>query len=111
MNCRIGIRGVQEHMQQFEFFWHGVECLSEAAMTIRTLKSNRADDKFALFCKDVTTLAENLVNAPVLPRRRRLPARYEDGDAPAEFYFDALDKWAMSITDCFVQRYYMFCAS
>ena len=47
-----------------------------AAMTIRTLKNMRADDKFALFWKDVTTLAENnLVNAPMLPRRRRLPAR------------------------------------
>ena len=32
---------------------------------------------FALFWNDVTTLADrNLVNAPVLPRRRRLPARY-----------------------------------
>ena len=42
----------------------------------------RADDKFALFWKDVTTLAENnLVNASMLSRRRRLPARYEDGDA------------------------------
>ena len=36
-----------------------------AAMTIRTLKNTKADDKFALFRKDVTTLAEhNLVNAP-----------------------------------------------
>ena len=42
--------------------------------TIRTLKNMRADDKFALFWKYVTTLAEhNLVNAPGLPRRRRLP--------------------------------------
>ena len=38
------------------------ECLSVAAMTVRTLKSKRADDKFALFCKDVTTLADHLVN-------------------------------------------------
>ena len=55
-------------------------------MTIRTLKSMRADDNFAMFCKYVTELAEhNLVNAPVLPRRRRLPVRYEDGNAAAEF--------------------------
>ena len=59
------------------------EGLSPASITISwTLKSMRADEKFALFCKDV----HNLVNAPVLPRRRRLPARYEDGNAPAEFY-------------------------
>ena len=41
------------------------EGLSPAA-TIKTLKSMSADDKFALFCKDV----HNLVNAPVLPLRR-----------------------------------------
>ena len=87
------------------------ECLSVAAMPIIPLKSMSADDTFALFCKYVTTLAEHLVNAPVLSRRRRLPARYEDGGAPDEFYFEALDKWAMSITDCFDQYYYMFCAS
>ena len=32
------------------------EDLSLAAITIRTLNSMRADDKFALFCKYVTTL-------------------------------------------------------
>ena len=58
-----------------------------AAVTIRTSKRMRADDKFAIFCKYVTTLGEhNLVNAPVLPRRRCLPARYEDENEPAEFY-------------------------
>ena len=50
------------------------EGLSPAVVTIRTLKSMRADDKCALFCKDVTTLTEhNLMDGPVLPRRRRLP--------------------------------------
>ena len=146
-NCTVTemkarIRGVQVHMQQFEFFFGLVlgrnllqhtdslsvclqrKSLSEAegqalaAMTIRTLKNMRADDKFALFWKDVTTPAENnLVNAPMMPRRRRLPARYEDGDAPAEFdetpesrythvYFEALDKLTMSITDRFDQHDY-----
>ena len=91
------------------------ECISVAVMTIRRLKSKRADDQFALFCKDVTTvttLTEHLVDAQVLlPRRRRFPARYEDGDAPAELYIEALDKWAMSITDCFEEHYYTFCAT
>ena len=125
------------HMQQFKFFGlvlgrnllqhtdsfsvclqrkslSAAESQALAAMTIRTLKNMRADDKCALFWKDVTTLADNnLVNAPVLPRRRRLPARY--GDAPVEFdetpefryrhvYFDALDKLTMSITDRFDQH-------
>ena len=86
------IRGVQVHMQQFEFFFGLVlgrnllqhtdslsVCLQRkslsaaegqalAAMTIRILKNMRADDKCALFWKDVTTLAENnLVNAPIRP--------------------------------------------
>ena len=85
-------------MQQFEFFFglvlgcnlllhtdslsmclqrkslSAAEGRSLAVMTIITLKNMRAYDKFALFCKDVTTLAEhNLVNVPVLPRWRRLP--------------------------------------
>ena len=49
---------------------------------------------------------------PGLPRRRHLPARYEDRDAPAGFdetpdsryrhvCFEALDKLKNSITDCF----------
>ena len=42
------------------------EGLSPAAITFKTLKSMSADDKFALFCKDV----HNLLNAPVLPLRR-----------------------------------------
>ena len=56
-----------------------------------------------LHCSGKMWLAENyFVNATVLPGRRRLPARYEDGDAPTEFdeilesryrhvYFEALD--------------------
>ena len=119
---------VQVHMQQFKFFFglmlgrnllqhtdslsvclhrkslSAAEGQALAAMTIRTLKNVRGDDKFALFWDDVTTLAENnLVNAPVLPWWRRLPARFEDGDAPPEFdetpefryrhvYFEALHK-------------------
>ena len=97
-----------------------------AAMTIRTSKTMTADDTFVLFLKDVTTLAEhNLVNAPGLPRRRRLPARYEDGDAPVGFdetqdsryrhvYFEALDKFTISIADCSDQHdhnIYMNCES
>ena len=42
------------------------EGLSPAAITIKTLKSMSADDKFALLCKNV----RNLANAPVLPLRR-----------------------------------------
>ena len=62
--------------------------------------------------KDVTTLTEhNLLNAPVLPRRRRLPARYlmkhrfqiHTRLGP---YFEALDKLTISIADCSDQHDY-----
>ena len=74
-----------------------------AAMTIRTLNNMRADDKFALFWKDVTTLAEhNLVNTPGLPRRRHLPARYEDGDAGLQIQTRLL--WSHWQVDNFYNR-------
>ena len=104
IEMKARIRGEQVHMQQFELFFGLVlgrnllqhtdslsVCLQRkslsaaegqamAAMTISTLKSMTwltADDTFALFWNDVTTLTEcNLVNAPVLPRRRCLPAWY-----------------------------------
>ena len=61
----------------------------KAAMTIRTMKNKMADDKFALFWKYITTLAENnLVNDPV---RTTTAAAFtgtiwrRDRDASAEF--------------------------
>ena len=53
MNCGIGR-------------WINAVTEMKAAMTIRTMKNKMADDKFALFWKYITTLAENnLVNDPV----------------------------------------------
>ena len=97
-NCTVTemkarIHGVQVHMHQFEFFFglvlgrnllqhtdslsvcvckesrfSAAEGLSQATMTIIALTSMRADDKCALFCRDVTSLAEhNLLYAQMLP--------------------------------------------
>ena len=76
----------------------------------------RADDYFALFWKDVTTLAENnLVNVTVLSRWWRLPARYEDMETPLLNLMKSrntdtdtftLKPLTMSITDRFDQHDY-----
>ena len=50
------------------------------------------------------------VETPLLPRRRKVPSRFETGQAPAEFhstpkdyyrqkYFEAMDHIVQSITD------------
>lgn len=73
-----------------------------AEMTIRTLQSIRSEDSFQLFWKKVTKMASDLdVSDPVLPRQRKRPRRYEDGEegySPEnveDFYrpifFEALD--------------------
>ena len=58
-----------------------VEGQALAAMTITPLKSMRADYKFALFCKDITTLADNnLVTAPCHgPMPWMMVAWHDDG--------------------------------
>ena len=61
-------------------------CPYTTAMSITTLNSMRADDTFAVFCKDLTTLADNtLVAAPMLPRGG---VYRQEGDAPVPFLFD-----------------------
>ena len=52
------------------------------SMTVQTLKSLRSDSNYKLFWKKVTNLAEKLeVSEPALPRRRKVPKRFEDGTA------------------------------
>ena len=61
--------------------------------------------------------AEADVNDPVLPRKRKVPQRYDDGSAPPEFhstpkdfyrqtYYEALDLIVQSISDRFNQPGY-----
>lgn len=51
-----------------------------AAMTVATLQSIRSDDNFDLFWKRIIEMAgEKEIDEPVLPRRRKLPRRYDDG--------------------------------
>ena len=91
---------------------------SVAAMTTTTLASIRNDECFNCFWQKVTVMGlERDVDEPRLPRQRKRPRRYEEGNAPAEFdlsakdmyrrvYFESLDLITQAITDRFDQPGY-----
>ena len=138
---RARILGVQSAMQTFDFFYGATlaymilrhtDNLSRAlqksdisaaegqdttTMTVKTLQSLRADDKFHFFWQKSILEANRLqVNEPALPRRRKVPRRFEEGredthsypstpeDHYRKIYFEAVDLIVnCSITDRFNQ--------
>ena len=63
-----------------------------AVMTNTTLASLRNDTHYDLFRQKIIGMAEeNNVENPKLPRNRKRPARYEDGNATAEFHLTPKD--------------------
>ena len=60
-------------------------------MTKQTLATLRAEDKFELFWKVIRMVAKLDVNEPQLPRKRRVPTRYECGTAPPEYHLTPVD--------------------
>ncbi len=93
-----------------------VEGHAVAMLTVKTLQSLRTDDNFDLFWQKVEKTKDQLdVDEPQLARRRKVPRRYELGNAPAEFavspkeeyrrvYFEALDLAVTSIRSRFDQK-------
>ena len=103
------IRGVATHMQSFDFFFglvlgemllchtHNLsrtlqgKCPAFAGhkvpkMTRMTLLSMSNEENFDLFWMKVGKMKEDVgVGEPVLPRRRKVPKRFEDGATPAKF--------------------------
>ena len=87
-------------------------------MTVKTLQSLRNDSNFKLFWRKAEITRQKLnVNDPVLPRKRKLPRRFEDGNAEPEFssdckqhfhqqYFEVIDLIVNSITGRFDQLGY-----
>ena len=133
------IRGVASQMQTFDIYFGLVmgECLlrnvdnlsktlqkksfsaSEgqlvASQTKKTLLSMRSGECFDLFWKKVNQMTSNVdVNDPVLPRKKRVPMRYEEGSAAPEYhstlyrqvYYEALDLAVQTINDRFDQPGY-----
>ncbi len=97
-------------------------CASEgqrvAAMTVATLQRIRDDQSFDLFWQKVERERQSLdVQEPLLPRRRKTPRRFDDGNTEGEFpddpklfyrqqYYEALDLIISSINDRFDQPGY-----
>ena len=84
-----------------------------AKMTLITLSSLRTEENFEFFWEWVTKTAKDLDNSdPLLPQQRKMPKRYEIGNAQPEFvdtpdhyfkciYFEALHL----ITTCISERF------
>ena len=84
-------------------------------LTVKTLQNMRSDRDFNLFWKKIEiSRIQYDIDEPTLPRKRKRPNRYEDGDSEAEFpaapkylyrrkYFEVLDLAVMSITERFDQ--------
>ena len=89
-----------------------------ARMTVKTLQSIRSSELFDLFWSKVSSTAESLdVEEPQLPRRRRIPKRFDDGTSAGDFhstpkeyyrphYYEAIDTITTCITDRFDQPGY-----
>ena len=86
-----------------------------AILTVKTLQRVRLDSDFDLFWEKVELRRVQLdVGEPQLPRKRKLPKRYEQGNSEPEFhatakalyrqtYFEVIDLAVSSITERFEQ--------
>ena len=100
-------------------FMSASEGQSVSAMTVATLKLMRSDEQFDMFWALVTARAKELdIGEPVLPRKRKRPGRYEDGQAQPYFpstpkslyqtvYLNALDAIIACIEARFDQPGYL----
>ncbi len=60
-----------------------------AKMTVQTLKSLRNDSSFHLYWSKISKIAADLdVGEPQLPRRRRVPRRYDEGTSEGDYHSD-----------------------
>ena len=92
------------------------QCLTELALS--TLGEMRKEESFSKFWASLNEKLDDLdVDEPTLPRRRKMPKRFEPGNAPPEFptsakdlyrqqYFEALDLVVNCVKDRFNQPGY-----
>ena len=88
-------------------------------LTVRSLTRMRSDECFDGFFKGVCTEAQDICDPPTLPRKRRPPARLDDGSQPQvftdvqEFYrqqfFEGIDIIVADLKRRFHQK--IFCAA
>ena len=90
------------------------EARNAALVTEAYLRRQRTDAAFEHFYRDVITASEGITDEPVLPRRRKPPARFDDGapsfhpSTPEDLYrvkyFEALDVVCQEIKTQFGQK-------
>jgi len=133
------IQGVQFQMKRFDFLfgiilgemilrhtdnlsktlqakmYSAAEGQQTADMVVRTLQKLRDPQQYDMFWMKVTKMSESLeVGSAQLPRQRKIPKRYDDGLAEAEFqtdpksyyrqqYFEAVDL-AINCTQAWFQQ-------
>ena len=88
-----------------------------ADLVVKSLQTIRNEDSFNLFWLKVLKSAESFELEPKLPRQRKRPRRYEEGEASNEFhtnpkeyfrqlYYEAIDRVMTSIKERFEQHGY-----
>ena len=141
-DARARVNGVSAQMKSFDFLFgvalgelllmhsdnlsktlqhkhlSAAEGQASADLSVKTLEKIRDDKSFDLFWAKVSVLIQKFdVNDPSLPRKRKCPRRYEEGNAEAEFsvsvkdyyrrqYFEALDLVIAGIKQRFDQPGY-----
>lgn len=139
---RARITGVESQMRNFDFIFgiqlghlvmrhtdnlsktlqhmnmSAAEGQAVAQMTLDTLSNIRTEESFKLFWQTVNSHASSLdVDEPRLPRKRKMPKRFQEGDAAHFFptttedlyrqhYYEALDLATAGIKDRFDQPGY-----
>ncbi|XP_068233467.1 zinc finger MYM-type protein 1-like [Palaemon carinicauda] len=88
--CNIGVQllGYAENFAKAlqETIRSAMDGQELAKMTVTTLKSLRNDEAFESLWKQIQSRREDVdVAEPTLPRKRWVPVRYEEGQAPPEF--------------------------
>ena len=74
-----------------------------AELTCQTLGKMRTSESFDLFWRNLTALQEEKeVNEPVLPRRRKTPARYEIGSGTGHYADTSEDYYRRQCLDLIV---------
>lgn len=68
------------------------EAIHGAELLIRHLKCHRTESKFNLFYNQVIELSSNLTEPPMLPRYRKVPRRFDDGEGPHR-YLEPKDRY------------------
>lgn len=83
-----------------------------AAMVKVTLQSICNESSFSGFWQVVTAKSQKLsVSNPSLPRRRKKPMCYSNGETESEFHSWALDLIIQFLADCFDQPGYIVCST